>query len=121
MNRSLRDKKSHVENMGIGISRKQILSQDDQASFTLYAPTSDVNRLLSYINRISDSDMDSAWVTLMQALSLSENKQVNSEFTYTVPITKGSNFDTAVRYQLQSGTDSGQSSMAASFRYSGKF
>lgn len=65
--------------------------------------------------------MDEVWVTAVQALALAENRQLNTEFAYTVPAGKNGKFDSAISYRLIPITDSGKPGLAASLQYQSKF
>lgn len=110
-----------VNNLSIGIIQTQMFIRNDRATLSLYAPTPAVNRSLSFAKIISNSQMDGVWVTAVQALALTENRQLNTEFAYTVPAGKAGKLDSAVSYQLTPITDSGKPGFAASLQYKSKF
>ena len=120
-NASLYPTKSRVNNLSIGISQSEVFMRNGRASFTLYAPTPAVNQSLFLANSVSDSQIDVVWVSVIQALSLAANRQVNTEFTYSMPVSKNSKLDSAINYRLSPITNSGHPGIAASFQYYGKF
>lgn len=120
-NASLLIRKSRVNNLSIGISQSEIFIRNGSTSFTLYSPTSKENPSLSFAKPASDSQINGVWVTVIQVLSLAVTRQVNTEFTYSMPVSKNSKFDSAINYRLGPINDFGAPGMAASFQYNGKF
>ena len=120
-NSSLLVRKSQVNNLSIGISQSEIFIRNGRASFTLYSPTSKENPSMPFAKPASDSQINGVWVTVIQALSLAVTRQVNTEFTYSMPVSKNSKFDSAINYRLGPINDFGAPGMAASFQYNGKF
>lgn len=120
-NASLYSATSRVNNLSVGISQSEVFKRTGRASLTLYAPTPAVNQSLFLANSVSDSRIDGVWVSIIQALSAVVNRQVNTEFTYSMPVNKSSKLDSAVNYRLSPIDDSGRPGLAASLQYYGKF
>lgn len=120
-NASFYIKKSSVNNLSIGISRTKMFTHNDRASFTLYTPIPTVNRHSSSTKISASSPMDNVWLSLIQALSLTGSRKINSAFTYSVPVNKDSKFDSTISYRLSPITDSGKPGMTASLQISGQF
>lgn len=118
---SVQAKKARVNNLSFGKSQAEIFTRKDLASFSVYTPTPNINRSLSFAKSVSNSQIDGVWVNIIQALSLVATRQVNTEFSYSLPVNKNSKFDSTFSYRLSPTTDSGRSGMITSFWYNGKF
>ena len=120
-NVSLHIRKSRVSNLSVGISQSEVFMRNGRTSFTLYPPTTNESHALSFAKSASASNIDGVWITVIQALSLAVSRKANPDFTYSVPMGKSSKFDSTINYRLGANNDWGNSGMAASFQYHGKF
>lgn len=107
--------------LSLSIPRTGVITANDSASFTVYAPMKTVNGALSLAGYVSESRVDDSVVRLVQVLSLIAKRQINTELKYSVKLDSHSNFDSALSYRLDPGADSGSSGVAVSMRYSIKF
>ena len=106
------------DDLVITSSRNNIFSISDRTSFTVNAPTPEVNRTLSLVGTAFQTPVDSSLTKCMQVLSMAVSRKINAAFAYSARINKSSRFDTAITYKLFPATDSGKSSeLVASFQY----
>ena len=107
--------------LNMEISRTDMVTGNDHASLTTYAPMQAVNGALSFAGYVSQSRMDDSWVTWIQILSLAAKQQINTEFKYSVKMSSYSKFDSVITYRLNRNPDLNRASVIAGLRYNIKF
>ena len=107
--------------MSLTIPRTGIFVNNDQASFSVYAPMHSVNGALSFAGYVSQSRMNDSLVMLVQALSFAAKRQINTEFSYSVKLDKNSRFDSAISYSFSPSSSLEKSGVVVSVRYNVKF
>ena len=120
-NTSLNLKFFRVDSLGITNSRSNMLSENDHASFTANAPMPIVNGTLCFVGTVFQTQLDSYVTKWIQVLSLVATQKINASFAYSAKVNKYSNFDSAITYRLHPASDSGNSDVVASIKYSIKF
>ncbi len=98
-----------------------MLLNNDSIHSTIYVPMRGVNNALSLVGTAMQSKLADSLVTLVQAMSLVARRQVNTELSYTVPINSYSRVDSAIIYRLHLDSNSGNTEIMASLRYTSRF
>lgn len=120
-NASLKRMAFRTNDLGVTNSRDNMLVKNDRASFTLNAPMPAVNGALGFAGIVNQAPLDSSLVKWVQVLSLVATRKINAELAYSAKINNYSRFDSAITYRMHPDAGSGESGVAASFKYSVSF